>query len=210
MTVRIDEIYYEATGTRAMRLFKAHFDQRAKARRAIFSMVRRLFGAETYRPNSHDGKVWTLVYKALRPIPAGLRQLNKAERRKLVLDRVKYVEVVPDNTTAGRAIRDKLDAVEGLAPAGVFLAKAFKWGGERVMKVINESRGTCVIMIPWVQHLSLPYDRYFARAAYTKKKGRIEGLTEIRESDYVRALEDHNMAVEIKLRRKLSRRGRRR
>lgn len=166
---------YEAVGEGAD-LCAEHFDAVSAARVSWFALCKE-FGAVAFRPG-HDGRPpRSFLFVGAEP-PAGWVLVGRPERDK--------VEAKPHKgTKIGKAALAKLDALLA-APSDHQLTGTF---GYHDMPTDGRS-----IYFATATEITFPTRRFFLRFPIAEgsswRAG--AGLAEVRESDFMRALEDHN------------------
>lgn len=138
------------------------------------------YGATGCQPAG--GGIWALVFND--QVPPDWREVahdRKTGKRKAVPRK---------NSNAGRAIATEL-ANFGRIPSGEDAAALFDWNPSEL--AVQD----CTVFYPVAQTVALPSPRHFVRLPRFGTDGwpGHAGLTEIPESEYMRALEAHNTAV---------------
>lgn len=188
--------YYEITSAAAKKLARDHAAKQQKARDAHWNLIRE-YKADGYRP-THDGRVKTLLFapqpdaKIPRNVPPGMRYVGKD----VVEGKVRLEYAPSKNTTAGRALAKRFAEVDRIESWSAF-ADAFGKFGDR--SPIGEGGGRTGFVIYHCHgvHVRKPRERFFLvyprelKDKWTPPKG----VTLVRESDMLRAIEDHNAAV---------------
>lgn len=172
---------YEVTGSDELKRARAFAAKRDAAHKTQWEVVRS-FGAEGYRPG-YGGRIKSLLFAKTAEVPAGLRKVGTDQGR---------IEYQPSlNTKAGKAIQATLSAAPIVEDWGRF-ANEFDWKGRSPM---DGQRGL-IYHASGVQVLR-PRQRFFLTYPRELKDGwkAPKGLTLVRESDMLRAIEDHNNSV---------------
>jgi hypothetical protein len=178
--------YYEVVGAakkRAMEFAR----ERDVALRAQWKLVQSL-GAVAFRPGQ-GGSIKTLLYDPKADVPAGLRKLGRAEKGN--------IEYAPKlSIAAGKEIARTLASAPSVKDWGHF-ANSFGWKGRS--PVSNEG-GRGRIHFTSGVHVIKSRDRFFLQYPRELKDGwrPPEDLKLVRESDMLRAIEDHNAIVNKK------------
>lgn len=177
---------YEAVGATALKAARAHKAAQAAAFDAQWD-VAKSFGAEGFRPG-HGGKIKTLLFKADTglPLPPGFKRVGSDRGR---------IECAPvRNTREGKAAGAKLYGVPAREDWGAF-ANTFDWKGRSPISMSNDR---CFISHASGVAVSFPKERFFLTYPRELKDGwkAPKGLKLVRESDMLRAVEDHNAEVQ--------------
>lgn len=106
----------------------------------------------------------------------------------------KFLCVPRQTTVAGKTAKQKMVSV-GKMPDGSDAAALFGWNPSTL--AIDSHRG--IIYFPTAQTIELPSPRHFIRLPRFADDGwqGHEGLKEVPESEYMRAIEAHNAAVQV-------------
>lgn len=178
--------YYEVVGAAKKRAMQFAEEQRS-ALKAQWALVQSL-GAVAFRPGQ-GGSIKSLMYDPKATVPAGLRKLGRAEQGN--------IEYMPArNIAAGKAIAKTLASAPSVKDWGAF-ANTFGWKGR---SPISTWDGRSFVCFCTGVHVSKPRDRFFLQYPRELKDGWTPpaGLKLVRESDMLRAIEDHNAAVNKK------------
>lgn len=178
---------YEVVGAKALKAARAHKAAQAAAFAAQWE-VAKSFGAEGFRPG-YGGKIKTLLFKADTglPLPPGFKRVGSDRGR---------IECAPvRNTREGKAAGAKLYGVPAREDCGAF-ANTFDWKGRSPMS--TAANGGRLIHYASGVAVSFPKERFFLTYPRELKDGWAppKGLKLVRESDMLRALEDHNAEVQ--------------
>jgi hypothetical protein len=175
--------YFEVTGKADLERAHAFAAARTAAWDAQWALVQSL-GGDGFRPG-HGGGIKSLLFKKGAARPEGWRKTGTDQGRD---------ECVPArNTKAGKEIVKQLAALPKVESWARF-ADTFGWNGRSPM---GSDGGRGVIYFCTGIHVRKPKDRFFVWYPRELKDGwkAPEGLTEVRESDMLRAVEDHNQAI---------------
>lgn len=179
--------YYELKGAKLLKAARDHAAAQEKARKAHWVIVKEL-GGYGYRP-SYYGGIKSLLFKAEKA-PDGFRKIGTDKN---------CIECVPARNTAKGKAAEKLIAVAvpEIPSWGRFCDDILRWNGRSPIGGGSGSRtGFCIYHATGV-HISRPKERFIVVLPRTLSDGwkRPEGLKEIRESDMLRAVEDHNALI---------------
>lgn len=174
---------YEVIGAAAKKAARAHASGREAALAAQWKLVQSL-GAEGFRPG-HGGCIKSLLFAQGAMVPPGLRKIGTDKGRN---------EFRPSgNTKAGKELNKLLWAAPRVEGWGAF-ADTFGWKGR---SPISTEGGRGVIYFCAGVHVKKPRERFFLTYPRELKDGwkPPTGLKLVRESDMMRAIEDHNAAI---------------
>jgi len=198
--VTVFKEYYEMTGAAALKLARAHADKQQKARDAHWKLINEL-KADGYRP-SHEGRIKTLLFappsgaNAKSAVPPGMRYVGKD-----VVDGKIRLEYAPArNTKSGRELAKKFSEVDRIESWSSFADAFGKFEGRSPIGEGSGSRTGFLIYHCHGVHVRKPRERFFLvypRELKDKWKAP-PGLKLVRESDMLRAIEDHNAVVDRK------------
>lgn len=179
--------HYEVVGAAEKKLALAHAAARTAAYDAQWALVKSL-GAEGFRPG-HGGEIKSLLYpKDAKNLPAGLRKVGYDQGR---------VEYQPSlGSKIGKSLRAKLSEAPRVSSWQAF-ADQFGWKGRSLIGEGSGSRTGFVIYHCGGVHVRKPKERFFLIYPRELKDGwkPPKGLKLVRESDMLRAIEDHNARV---------------
>lgn len=190
--------YYEVVGKAALAKARAFADARAKARDAQWAIVRS-YGADAYRPMRY-GSIRSLMFLPGKEVPAGLRKVGTENG---------MTEYEPSRgTTAGKKIYSELCAAPRVEEWGKF-ADEFGWKGRSPMDECHGGRTGMAIYHATGVHVKRPKERFMLQLP--RERGdrwkKPPGLRQIRESQWLAHIEDHNAAVERAKKRKAGKPG---
>lgn len=177
---------YEVTGAPTLKLAREFAAKRTAALDAQWALVKAL-GASGFRPG-YRGVIKSLLFDVGSEIPTGLRNIRQDGKK---------LEYEPSrNTKSGKAIEARISASPRVEGWGEF-ANTFGWKGRSPMDSVG---GRGVIYFAAGIHILKPRERFFLTYPRELKDGwnPPAGLKLVRESDMLRAIEDHNAAVKIK------------
>lgn len=173
---------YEITGKPAIKIADAFFEKRREAHDAQLALVKEL-GATGYRPG-YGGGIMTLIFTSADKVLPGMRRWQKGGR----------LECVPSgNTKAGRELKTRLAAAPIITPVERL---AWEFGWPQGHMIFSEGK----VHWPNAVQTRFPRVRYFLTVPRQLKDkwAPPAGLKLVRESDMLRAIEDHNEAVKDK------------
>lgn len=176
--------YYEVTGADELAKARVFAAAQSAAWDAQWALVKEL-GGEGFRPG-HAGGLKSVLFAKGKTRPEGWRKTGTDRGRD---------ECVPAlNTKAGKGLRTRMAAVARVEDWGQF-ANTFGWKGRSPMDGAKGMIYFCsgVRVVKPRERLFLTYPRVL-KDGWTAPAG----LTEVRESDMLRAIEDHNAAIKTK------------
>jgi len=197
--VTIFKEHYEITGAAALKQARAHAAKQQSARDAHWKLIRE-FKADGYRP-THGGAVKTLMFapqlniKLPQNVPPGMRYVGKD----VVEGKVRLEYAPSKNTKAGRELAKRFAEVDRIESWSAFADAFGKFDGRSPIGEGGSRTGFVIYHCHGV-HVRKPRERFFLiypRELKDKWKAP-PGLKLIRESDMLRAIEDHNAAVKKK------------
>lgn len=186
--------YYEITGKAALAAAREHAAGQQAARDAHWELINK-HKADGYRP-TNDGLVKSLLFaprpdaKIPKNVPAGMRYVGKD-----VVDGKVRLEYEPArNTKAGRELAKEFAGVARISSWRAFADAFGGFGGRSPMGEGSGSRTGFIVYYPGAVHLSNPKERFFLTYPRELKDKWVppKGLKLVRESDMLRAIEDHN------------------
>ena len=180
--------YYEVVGADLLKKARCWALKRKLALDCQWEIVKRL-GGEGFRPG-HGGGISTVMFSGnLRTLPTGWRQIGNDKGRR---------ECKPVlNIKAGKEAKALLSQAPRVLDWGQFADTHLNWKGRSPMK---ESGGHMMICFASGVHVRHPKERFFIQVPRDTKDRWTppKGLNEVRESDMLRAVEDHNAYVDRK------------
>jgi hypothetical protein len=174
---------YEIVGASEKKRAQVFITKQTASLNAQWDVCRAL-GAKAFRP-SHDGTMRSLLFAPPLKVRLGLRRIGT--------DRG-HIEYQPSlNTKAGRAIAKQLAEAPRVESLREF-ANTFDWHGRSPM---STEHGRGIIYFCAGVHVRKPKERFFVTFPRELKDGwkAPKGLKLVRESDMLRAIEDHNALV---------------
>jgi hypothetical protein len=166
-------------------IIKQHNDAVAAWKAAAWAIVKEV-GGEGFRPSRGVG-IHGILF---REPPTGWRMVSRDPN-----DRNLSLYVPRKTSKAGKDLTARLASV-GQMPEGQNAATLFGWNPSEL--AMDMSRG--IVYFPTAQTIDLPSPRHFLRLPRFPKDGwpGHAGLTEVPESEYMRAIEAHNAVVRAK------------
>lgn len=187
MSEHVFKEHYEITGTDALAKARAFETEREKAFEAHWALVKDL-GGVGFRPD-HGGQIKSVMFKNVNgKTPSGWRKIGTENGN---------LECAPArNTAAGRALTKKM-ALVMRNPSWRTFADGFGWEGRSPMAQSSGRRLGMLIYFGGGLSIDMPRKRFFLIFPRTLDDGWVapQGLTQIRESEMLRAIEDHNAAL---------------
>lgn len=173
---QIVKIHYEIVRA-GLEISTAHFEECAAAKRAHWQFVDEV-GGSGLRPTGHGG-LRSVFFKTL---PPNWRKIGSRDQ---------LIEAIPSKTSAtGKALAKQIAELPQ-APEPSILAGKLGYGPNQL--VIDGDRG--IIYFPTAVELTFPTKRHWLRIPRTLDDGFEPDpaiLAECRESEFMRAVEDHN------------------
>lgn len=177
---------YEVVGAKTLAAARAFKAARIAAFDAQWKIARAL-GADGFRPG-HGGGIKTLLFKADTgiPLPPGFKRIGS--------DRWRVECATVRNTKAGKEAGAKLAAAPKRENWSAF-ANTFDWKGRSPMS--TASNGRVIIHFASGVEVGFPRERFFVTFPRELKDGwkPPKGIKLVRESDMLRAIEDHTAEV---------------
>lgn len=176
--------FYEVVGEEAFARAQAHKAAQKRAFDEQWKIVHAL-GAEGFRPGNGGG-VKSLLFTKANPLPDGFRKIGTDRGR---------IEAQPArNTKAGKRTATELAKAPKVEDWGAF-ANTFGWKGRSPMSTGIGGRG--IIHFCAGVAIGFPKERFFLQFPRELKDGwkPLDGIVLVRESDMLRAIENHNAIV---------------
>jgi len=189
-------ITYAPATAKAHKLCEAHWAAVDAAKKDQWAYAEAM-GAVGFRP-AHSGRIGTLIFQKGKPVPEGWAPIPQSWKRKhpVASDQI---ECRPHPRTAtGAARRQDIEREVPRVPPDSFLTGAFGW------KRDGEVFGDGTIKWSVAYRLTQPKTSYFL--IYPRFKGdkwKVPAdLREVRQSEFHKAIEDHNDWVAKAVKRK--------
>lgn len=183
--------YYEIVGADMLAKAQAFDTARGETQAEQWALVKKL-GGGGYRPGGGGG-ISTIFFAKGSPMPKGYRKVGSDGGQ---------VECKPvRNTKLGKEICAAIQAAPRIRDWGAFADEFCGWKGRSPM---DTKAGRGFIYHATGVAVARPQKRFFLQLPRELKDGWTppEGIKEVRESDMLRAIEDHNAAVAVEKRKR--------